>query len=147
VAQRVRAASEPPAEGGRVVVRVYMPRVRAQRGLVGGQRLLGAAPVLERHAEIERRGRVNPLASATGPITYASRKEQLHLATLAMDGLPPRDRELVRLMTASEDIEEIAARLDLSRTAAQRARLRAMERFQKIVAIMERQRRAPGPSP
>ncbi|MHC4550208.1 MAG: sigma factor-like helix-turn-helix DNA-binding protein [Planctomycetota bacterium] len=64
-----------------------------------------------------------------------------------MDGLPPRDRELVRLMTASEDIEEIAARLDLSRTAAQRARLRAMERFQKIVAIMERQRRAPGPSP
>ena len=81
---------------------------------------------------------VEPAGSLTGPITFASRKEQLHLATLAMNGLPPRDRELVRLMTDGAGIDTIAERLAVSSAAAQRARLRAMDRFRKIYAIVER---------
>jgi len=83
---------------------------------------------------------VEPAGSLTGPLTYASRKEQLRLATLAMDGLPPRDREIVRLMTDGAGIETVAERLAVSEAAAQRARLRAMDRFRKIYAIVERRR-------
>jgi RNA polymerase sigma factor (sigma-70 family) len=81
---------------------------------------------------------VEPAGSLTGPITYASRKEQLRLATLAMDGLPPRDREIVALMTDGAGVGTVAERLGVSNAAAQRARLRAMDRFRKIYAIVER---------
>ncbi len=98
-----------------------------------------AGPVLRiTYTEATRAG-VNPPAQITGPITNASRKEQLHLATLAMDGLPPRDREIVRLMTAGADIEGISRQLKISSSAAQRARLRALERFRKIYDIVRRQ--------
>lgn len=83
---------------------------------------------------------VEPAGSLTGPITYASRKEQLRLATLAMDGLPPRDRELVHLMTTGAGIDTIAGQLAVSPAAAQRARLRALDRFRKIYSIVERRR-------
>lgn len=81
---------------------------------------------------------LEPAGSRTGPITYASRKEQLRLATLAMDGLPPRDREIVSLMTDGAGVATVAERLGVSGAAAQRARLRAMDRFRKIYAIVER---------
>jgi len=79
---------------------------------------------------------VDPKATATGPVTHASRKEQIHLATLAMDGLPPRDRELVRMMSAGAGIDTIASRLKVSPAAAQRARLRAIDRFRKVYALV-----------
>ena len=84
---------------------------------------------------------VDPPAAATGPVTHASRKEQLHLATLAMDGLPPRDRELLRMMSAGAGIDTVASRLKISGAAAQRARLRAMERFRKVYALVRDRRR------
>ena len=83
---------------------------------------------------------VDPVAQQTGPVTRAERSEQLDLAALAMEGLPPRDRELVRLMTRDVPIAATAERLGMSEAAAQRARLRAVERFRKIYRILERQR-------
>ena len=81
---------------------------------------------------------VQPAADGPGPVTAAARSEQLLLAARAMDGLPERDRELVRLMTRDLPVREIAKRLDLTEAAAQRARLRAMDRFRKIYEILER---------
>jgi len=83
---------------------------------------------------------VDPSAAGPGPFTHASRREQLRRAALAMDGLPPRDRELVRMMSAGAGIDTIASRLRVSPAAAQRARLRAMERFRKVYALLERGR-------
>lgn len=91
-------------------------------------------------ADSTRGAGVDPAAELTGPVTWASRQEQLRLAARAMDGLPPRDRELVRLMTHGAGIDTVAQRLELSASAAQRARLRAMDRFRKIYAIMMRNR-------
>ena len=84
---------------------------------------------------------VQPAADAIGPSTHASQKEQLNTAALAMDGLPPRDRELVKLMSAGASIADIAAQMDMTETATQRARLRAIDRFRKIYEIVERKRR------
>jgi RNA polymerase sigma factor (sigma-70 family) len=81
---------------------------------------------------------VQPAADGPGPATAAARSEQLLLAARAMDGLPQRDRELVRLMTRDLPVREIAERLGITEAAAQRARLRAMDRFRKIYAILER---------
>ena len=83
---------------------------------------------------------VQPAAAGPGPITAAARSEQLDVAARALDGLPDRDRELVRLLARDLSVREIAARLEISETAAQRARLRAVERFRKIYTILERQR-------
>ncbi len=79
---------------------------------------------------------IEPPATETGPVTHASRNEQIQRATLAMAGLPARDRALVRMMSAGLDIEAIASSLNISPAAAQRARLRAMERFRKVYALI-----------
>lgn len=78
----------------------------------------------------------HPTTGRPGPLTAAEQSEQLLLASRAMDGLPERDRELVRLMNQDLPVREIAGRLGLSEAAAQRARLRAMERFRKIFVIL-----------
>lgn len=83
---------------------------------------------------------IDPTARQTGPVTRAEKNEQLDVAALAMEGLPPRDRELVRLLIRDVPIDEIARGLGISKAAAQRARLRAIERFRKIYRILERQR-------
>lgn len=83
---------------------------------------------------------VQPAAGGPGPITAAERAEQLDVAARALDGLPERDRRLVRLMARDLTVKEIAGELDISEAAAQRARLRAVERFRKIYTILERQR-------
>ena len=84
-------------------------------------------------------GRRSPVAEGPGPITHASQSEQIELAARAIDGLPPRDREIVRMMSRDLSVREIAQRLSISESAAQKARLRAAERFRKIYTILERQ--------
>lgn len=81
----------------------------------------------------------HPAAEGPGPRTAAEQSEQLLLAARAMDGLPERDFELVQLMTRDLSVREIAERLGLSEAAAQKARLRAMDRFRKIFVILDRQ--------
>jgi DNA-directed RNA polymerase specialized sigma24 family protein len=74
-------------------------------------------------------------ASVTGPSTFASRREQLTVAALALDLLLPRDRELVEGMCSGLDLDEQARRLGVSYAAAQRGRLRALERFRSCFEI------------
>jgi RNA polymerase sigma factor (sigma-70 family) len=85
-------------------------------------------------------GAAQPEANGPGPVTHASRAEQLELAARAIDGLPPRDRTIVRMMAGDHSIKEIAEELKISEAAAQKARLRAVERFRKIYTILERTR-------
>jgi len=79
-----------------------------------------------------------PAGRVTGPVTRASRNEMLEVAATALDGLPPRDREIVRWMSAGASIDDLARQLGIGRAAAQRARLRAVERFKKIFTIVAR---------
>jgi RNA polymerase sigma factor (sigma-70 family) len=72
---------------------------------------------------------VDPRASATGPLTFAARREIVTVAMKAVDLLPERDRKIVRWVTEGKDIAEIAEALGVSYDAAERARLRAIERF------------------
>jgi len=85
-------------------------------------------------------GTLDPAADGPGPITHASQTEQIALAARAIDGLPPRDQEIVRMMSRDLSVREIAERLSVSEAAAQKARLRAAERFRKIYTILERTR-------
>jgi hypothetical protein len=75
-------------------------------------------------------------ASVTGPSTFAVRREQLALAALALDMLLPRDRELIEGMCAGVELDEQARRLAISYDAAERARLRAVERFRRCFQIV-----------
>ncbi|MCK6459941.1 MAG: hypothetical protein L6Q95_08615, partial [Planctomycetes bacterium] len=68
---------------------------------------------------------MDPAATATGPSTFAARREHLKLAVQALAALPPRDRDLVK--STSEDAERLGLRYD----AAKQARLRALGRFRK----------------
>jgi DNA-directed RNA polymerase specialized sigma24 family protein len=77
-----------------------------------------------------------PAATATGPTTFASRREQLVLATKALDLLLPRDRDLVKWSGEGLSTEEQARRLDLSAEAAGRARRRALDRFRKAFRLV-----------
>lgn len=81
---------------------------------------------------------LDPQDGGPGPVTHASHTEQLALAARAIDGLPPRDREIVRLVAREMTIREISDRIGISPSATQKARLRAMERFRKIYTILER---------
>ena len=83
-------------------------------------------------------GGVDPGDDATGPATWADRRDRLRLATRAMDGLPPRDREILRYVARGADVADIAAGLNLSPAAAQRARHRALERFRKVYDVLRR---------
>jgi RNA polymerase sigma factor (sigma-70 family) len=76
--------------------------------------------------------------TATGPATFASRREQLTLAARALALLPPRDRNLVQWAAAGASLEVQAARLGLSTDATQRARSRAIERLQKAYRLVSR---------
>lgn len=80
-----------------------------------------------------------PADEGPGPITHASQREELDLASRAIDGLPPRDRELVRMISRDVPTADMAQRLGISPEAAQKAKRRAIERFRKIYTILERQ--------
>lgn len=84
---------------------------------------------------------VDPAASATGPLTFAERRENLRIATDALGTLPERDRNLLLWMSEGLDIKDVAERLEISYDAAQRARHRAMERFRQAFTVLEGQRR------
>ena len=84
-----------------------------------------------------------PAHKGPGPATHASHREQLEIAVRAIDGLPPRDREIVRTITRDVPSKELGEHLGISAEAAQKARQRAVERFRKIYTILERQQDRP----
>ncbi len=83
---------------------------------------------------------VNPEALATGPTTFADRRAQVEVAIRALNLLPARDRQLVEAVARGHSIDETAQQMGLSRAAAQRARLRAQERFRQTFALAMRRR-------
>jgi RNA polymerase sigma factor (sigma-70 family) len=80
-------------------------------------------------------GGAEPKVRATGPSTSASRREMLERAVRALDVLGARDAELVRMHVNDVPIPETAERFGVSYEAAQRARLRAIERLRKVYAL------------
>jgi RNA polymerase sigma factor (sigma-70 family) len=82
--------------------------------------------------------------TATGPATFAFRREQLILATRAMAMLLPRDREIITMISDGLQASQIAERLDVSVDAAEKARTRAIERLRKTFEIIGQS--APGTS-
>jgi len=76
-----------------------------------------------------------PPADATGPATFAERRERLDAAYAALAALLPRDQELVRLTIEGATIREMADALELSYDAVERARLRALDRLRKVHRI------------
>ncbi|MEM7307773.1 MAG: sigma-70 family RNA polymerase sigma factor [Planctomycetota bacterium] len=79
-----------------------------------------------------------PEAPITGPSTFAERRELLVLATKALASLPARDAQLVRWRSEGMELELQADHLELSYAAAQRAGLRAVERFRQAFELVRR---------
>lgn len=79
-------------------------------------------------------------SSATGPSTFAARREQLTLAVQALALLLPRDRELVDGMCSGLTSREHGEQLGLSAAAAERARSRALERFRRSFELVLKSR-------
>jgi RNA polymerase sigma factor (sigma-70 family) len=77
-----------------------------------------------------------PMSTATGPSTFASRREQVDVAVRALGLLPDRDRDLVRWELEGVPVDEQARRLGISPVAADRARRRAIERLRKMHAVI-----------
>ncbi|HLO39737.1 MAG TPA: sigma-70 family RNA polymerase sigma factor [Phycisphaerales bacterium] len=78
--------------------------------------------------------------TATGPATFAFRREQLILATRAMAMLLPRDREIITMMSEGLQGAQIAERLGVSLDAAEKARTRAVERLRKAFELLGQKR-------
>jgi RNA polymerase sigma factor (sigma-70 family) len=74
-------------------------------------------------------------ASVTGPSTFAVRREQVSVAAIALDMLLPRDRELIETMCQGLSIDDQAQQLGLTYDATERARARAVERFQRTFRL------------
>lgn len=83
-------------------------------------------------------GGVVPLARNAGPATYAIRREMLEIAARAVEGLLPRDQHIVRLSQQGRDIKGIADELGIAYDAAEQARRRAFERFQRAFELLSR---------
>lgn len=79
-----------------------------------------------------------PAGAGTGPATFAERREQLLLAVQALSTLLPRDRRLMGWYADGTSIQEQADRLEITYAAAQRAHLRALERFKKAFELLRR---------
>lgn len=77
-------------------------------------------------------------ANQRGPATWATLREHVDLAVRALHMLPERDRRLIELLRDGADIDATAAALELTPGAAQRARLRAQERFRKVFELLLR---------
>lgn len=77
-----------------------------------------------------------PAADATGPSTFAARREMIALAAKALDLLLPRDRDLVRWSSEGVPLEEQAERLGIAYEAVGKARQRAVDRFRKTFALV-----------
>ena len=87
---------------------------------------------------------LEPWISQTGPLTFSVRKESLRLAVKALSVLTERDRDLVMGEAQGENLADQAARMGLSYEAAQRARLRAIERFKTAYEVLGDQRSPSG---
>jgi RNA polymerase sigma factor (sigma-70 family) len=85
-------------------------------------------------------GAPEPSASATGAVTFSDRREAVARATRTLAALGERDADLVRQVVNDVSVEETAQRLGVSYEAAQRARLRAVERLRKLYALASRPR-------
>ncbi len=81
---------------------------------------------------------VSPAAEQQGPTTFAGVREQVEVAARAIATLPPRDAQIVELIRAGADVEDVARELRVSYAAAQRARLRSIERFKKAFELLSR---------
>jgi RNA polymerase sigma factor (sigma-70 family) len=84
----------------------------------------------------DSRAAAEPAGTATGPSTFASRREQVDVAVRALGLLPDRDRDLVQWTCDAVPTAEQAARLGISCDAAERARSRAVERLRKMHAVI-----------
>jgi DNA-binding CsgD family transcriptional regulator len=62
------------------------------------------------------------------------------LAMRALTALFPRDQELIAWIADDLPLDEIARRLGIGYDAAKQARLRAIERFRKTAAAVQRGR-------
>ncbi len=87
---------------------------------------------------------VTPASGTRGPSTRAEQDESLAIAMSALDVLMPRDRELVKWFSEDVALDEVARRLSISEDAAERARLRAVERFRRAYALVEKRRASRG---
>lgn len=82
---------------------------------------------------------VEPISSRTGPLTFAERRDQMELAMQALATLLPRDQRILELERADATVEELAEELDVTPTAAARARLRALDRFRRAFDLYSRE--------
>lgn len=89
-----------------------------------------------------RPGGVTPAARTRGPATRVEQGEQLSIAMQALALLLPRDQSFVQWFAEDLSLDEVAARLGLSKDAAERGRLRAVERFRRAYALVEKRGRA-----
>lgn len=79
---------------------------------------------------------IEPVADATGPITFAQRRERLDVAVRALDLLLPRDRRIVLLLREGYTATDLANQLELSQAAAEKARTRALDRFRRAYELL-----------
>ena len=79
-------------------------------------------------------GGINPAGSWVTASSIASRKELVALARKALGRLGERDQKLMGWLCEDLSIDAIAAHLEVSYDAAERARLRALDRFRKKFA-------------
>jgi len=88
-----------------------------------------------------------PASTATGPSTFASRREDLALVARALGLLSARDRELVEWQSEEVALTEQARRLGLAEDSARRAGHRALERFKKTWRLLKQGAPPRGPAP
>ena len=81
-------------------------------------------------------GGIQPSAAATGPLSFAERRDQVDLALRASETLLPRDQSILEMERKGASIAEIAAQLDLSEAAASKARQRALDRFRRSFELI-----------
>jgi RNA polymerase sigma factor (sigma-70 family) len=81
-------------------------------------------------------GGVEPAADQPGASTFAVQREMVVQATRALEMLLPRDQEIIRRTTEGWSIARIAEELGMTHGAAERARLRAQERFRKAFGAL-----------
>lgn len=77
-----------------------------------------------------------PISTATGPSTFAMRREELTLVARALGLLGPRDRDLVQWQSEGLPLLEQSRRLAQSPESVRRAGQRALERFRKTWRLL-----------
>jgi RNA polymerase sigma factor (sigma-70 family) len=79
-----------------------------------------------------------PASPGAGPSTVAHRRELVQKVMKTLDLMLPRDRDLLLMTAEGLSVAEQAERLGVSYDAAERARLRALERFRKVFPLVSR---------